>query len=488
MNGTMMQYFHWFYSSEGELWRQLEQEAPGLREAGITGLWLPPAYKGNQGPTGMGYATYDLFDLGEFDQKGTVRTRWGNKDEFLRAVAAAKAQGIDVYEDVVFNHKQGADETEDVTAVAVNPQNRNDPPPGQGQEQGIKAWTHFTFPGRGDRYSAMKWHWYHFDAVDYDDNTKSAGTIWRLKEKSFDNPVGRDLGNYDYLMACDTDMENEEVIAELTRWGEWFTEQTDIDGFRIDAAKHTRFTFFNGWLDHLRGITRKPLFTVGEYHDYELGNLQRYINETGGRISLFDFPLQNKFHLASRHGGGFPMSQILDGTLTQANPTLSVPFVENHDTQPGRGSFAHPVEPWFKPLAYALILLRQEGYPCIFHPDYYGAEYTGQDNNHVTLFSHKFLLDRFLDARINHAYGPQYDWFDHDNVIGWTRLGDNEHPKAMAVVMSDGPEGNKWMNVARPNALFHDITGHIGDAVRCNADGWGDFGCRGGSVSVWVQE
>ena len=33
------------------------------------------------------------------------------------------------------------------------------------------------------------------------------------------------------------------------------------------------------------------------------------------------------------------------------------------------------VEPWFKPLAYALILLRREGYPCIFYADYYGAEY-----------------------------------------------------------------------------------------------------------------
>ena len=33
------------------------------------------------------------------------------------------------------------------------------------------------------------------------------------------------------------------------------------------------------------------------------------------------------------------------------------------------------VEPWFKPLAYALILLRREGYPCVFYPDYYGAEY-----------------------------------------------------------------------------------------------------------------
>ena len=33
------------------------------------------------------------------------------------------------------------------------------------------------------------------------------------------------------------------------------------------------------------------------------------------------------------------------------------------------------VEPWFKPLAYAFILLRREGYPCLFLPDYEGARY-----------------------------------------------------------------------------------------------------------------
>ncbi|MFP1495627.1 hypothetical protein ACLB1Q_02310 [Escherichia coli] len=35
-------------------------------------------------------------------------------------------------------------------------------------------------------------------------------------------------------------------------------------------------------------------------------------------------------------------------------------LVANHDTQPLQALRA-PVEPWFKPLAYALILLRENG-------------------------------------------------------------------------------------------------------------------------------
>ena len=56
------------------------------------------------------------------------------------------------------------------------------------------------------------------------------------------------------------------------------------------------------------------------------------------------------------------------------------------------------------------------------------------------------------------------------------------------MLMSDGPEGTKWMDVARPNATFIDLTGHVPDPILTNADGWGEFRCLSGSVSVWVQD
>lgn len=66
------------------------------------------------------------------------------------------------------------------------------------------------------------------------------------------------------------------------------------------------------------------------------------------------------------------MRRILDNTLMQQQPALAVTLVENHDTQPLQ-ALESPVADWFKPLAYAIILLRQEGYPCVFYPDYYRA-------------------------------------------------------------------------------------------------------------------
>ena len=58
-------------------------------------------------------------------------------------------------------------------------------------------------------------------------------------------------GNYDYLMACDIDTCHPEVEGELRWWGRWIVDTTGVDGFRIDAVKHIRSSFFRDWLNHL---------------------------------------------------------------------------------------------------------------------------------------------------------------------------------------------------------------------------------------------
>ena len=45
----------------------------------------------------MGYDIFDHYDLGDKDQKGTVATRFGNKDSLPRLVAVAHANGLEVY-------------------------------------------------------------------------------------------------------------------------------------------------------------------------------------------------------------------------------------------------------------------------------------------------------------------------------------------------------------------------------------------------------
>jgi alpha-amylase len=64
--------------------------------------------------------------------------------------------------------------------------------------QKIEAWTKFKFPGRGGKYSALKWNKEHFTGVDRNHKSKSQG-IWRFQKKSWAYDVDEELGNYDYL-------------------------------------------------------------------------------------------------------------------------------------------------------------------------------------------------------------------------------------------------------------------------------------------------
>lgn len=484
VNGAIMQYFHWYIPADGKLWEDVKNKATELAQAGFTALWLPPAYKGMSGGYDVGYGVYDLFDLGEFDQHGSVRTKYGTREQFLAAIKAVQNAGMQVYADTVFNHKDGGDQPEKVYALPFNTDNRNTP---IGDWQQIEIYSNFTFPGRGDKYSSMKWHWWHFDAVNHRaDNPGNNSLVYLLEGKNFDKFVDLEKGNYAFLMACDLDMEQEQVRGELKYWGEWFFDTTSVDGFRLDAIKHIPTWFFKEWLGHVRHYAQQNLFAVGEYWSSNIEALHWYIGATEGQMSLFDVPLHYNFHRASKSGGHYDMRRILDGTLMQQQPMLAVTFVENHDSQPLQ-SLESVVESWFKPLAYAIILLRREGYPCVFYADYYGAHYNDKSYE-IWLDSHRWLIDKFLYARQHYAYGPQYDYFDHWDIIGWTRLGDAEHPKAMAVLMSDGPDGSKWMEVGKPNAIFHDLTEHIKEPVHTNGDGWGEFRCNGGSVSVWIEQ
>jgi len=489
MNGVMMQYFHWYSPDDGALWDEVASKADELKKAGFTALWLPPAYKGAQGAKDVGYAVYDMYDLGEFDQKGSVRTKYGTRDQYLAALQSLRSAGIQAYADTVLNHRMGGDDTEIVRATPFAQDDRINP---KGKMREIESYTHWHFPGRRGRYSKFQWQSRHFDAVDYDHRRPDdKGMVYLLEGKQFDDYVALENGNFSYLMGSDLDFQSQEVRDEVTAWGKWYLDTTGVDGFRLDAVKHISAWFFPQWLDEMERHAGKDLFVVAEYWTPDVGTLHWYLDRLGGRTTVFGVPLHYHFHEASRAGGNYDMRRLLDGSLMRQREKDVVTFVENHDSQPLQ-ALESTVEPWFKPLAYAIILLRREGYPCVFYADYYGAEYedVGRDGNQyrIVMPSHRWLIDKFLYARQRYGWGPQVDYLDHWNRIGWVRLGDAEHPKAMAVLMSDGQEGTKWMEVARPNARFVDLAEHVKEPVITNDAGWGEFRCSGGSVSVWVEQ
>lgn len=64
------------------------------------------------------------------------------------------------------------------------------------------------------------------------------------------------------------------------------------------------------------------------------------------------------------------------------NSSITVTFVENHDTQPGQAFGSSAIPDNIKTIAYTLTLLRKDGYACVFYADYYGAEYEEKGNQY----------------------------------------------------------------------------------------------------------
>ena len=475
LNRTMMQYFEWYLPNDGLWWKRCGAKSENLAKIGITDVWLPPAYKGTC-QEDVGYGVYDTYDLGEFDQKGTIRTKYGTKEEYAKAIHEFHRVGINVFADIVLNHRLGGDGIEEVDAVSDSQEDRNVQIDG---EHKIKTWSLFTFPGRNGKYSKFTWDHTCFSGTDWDENTRTCDRVFRFLGKKWDPNVDPERGNFDYLMGMNVDMDNPIVVLELKKWLYWYITEMHIDGLRLDAVKHISFPFYGKLLPYIRSATGLEMPAVGEYWSGELDRLLHYLDMVNNRMRLFDVCLHYNFFNASQ--GRCALKYIFENTLINVRPDQAVTFVDNHDTQHGQ-SLQSFVEDWFKGLAYALVLLRKDGVPCVFYSDYYG--------NPVMHRPMVPNLGKLIKTRRWYAYGEQVDYFDEDNLVGWVRQGDIEHENSgLAVVMSSQNEGSIRMDMGQKHVgvAFYDMLGKCTEPVIIDDEGFGVFKTLGGSVSVYVQ-
>ncbi len=485
-NPTIFQSFHWYYPSDGRLWNHVAAEAAKLKELGVTHVWLPPAYKAADGPEGVGYAVYDLFDLGEFNQKGSVRTKYGTKQEYISCINALHYHQLQVLADVVLNHKQGADEKQLVPVIKVNPNNRKEY---VGEKEVVDLYTRYYFPGRGKKYSEFEWDFQTFTGIDrQQDGDYQIYKILNQYGSDWDDVIEDELGNFDYLMGADIELRNPYVREELKKWGKWFCALTKVDGFRLDAVKHMSTNFVKEWLDYIRGEFNRDFFTIAEYWSGKPEVLQKYVDALEGRTHLMDVPLHNNFHEAGK-SDAYDLRNLLKGTLLERRPERTITFVDNHDTQPLQ-TLESTVSDSFKSFAYAISLLRLEGIPCVFYPDLFGAEY--HDGEKQSELKKVKKLKKMMKARRLLAYGEQRDEFNHKRLIGWTRSGIvGKEYSGLAVLLNRSKEPRNLemkLGALHSRKKFVDLTGRSNEIIETNKDGIADFPVHEESVSVWIRE
>ncbi|MBF0135637.1 MAG: hypothetical protein HQL65_05305 [Magnetococcales bacterium] len=455
IRGTILQPWNWHtpkLDREGKcLYQRLQRDANRIWEQGFTAVWLPPASEGSGGEQDVGYGIKNWYSLD--------CTKYGPKQELQSAALTLRDRGISVYHDQVFNHLMGGDYEKDIACMHVKCDNRSEPL--NSDSTWFKADVPTDFPW-------LQLNHEHFDAYHPNDHD-----CWILRGKKFDTDTSQDS-----LMGCDLDFQCGDLIIKLDHFGQWFKYEIHSDGYRFDAVKHISTHGILNFLTSMRRSARRNLFAVGEFKG-DLGGLKWYIEQTQGQISLFDFPLQWKLVEASQKKElphRFDMGSIFDNTLTRSNPVLSVPFVHSHDDQPpvhGKEQRGGYVGDWFISQAYALILLRDEGYPMVADVD---------------MLRHGAMIQRYMLARRHCTFGSRYDRFDHPATIGWAFTGDQGYDNSMAVVLSNGDYGQKWLPTYRPHVRYRDLTQSLQHTIVTNEYGWAEFQCPSQNTSVWVEE
>jgi alpha-amylase len=389
-------------------WEHIAAQAHALARSGFTAIWLPPPLKGASGSSSSGYDLFDDYDLGSKNQKGSIPTRYGTREQLQRCAAMLRSNGIDVYADLVENQRDGDDgnfKFEYVDALGGS---------------------------RGGRFAK--------GPSDFHPHVPEDPGVF-----SDQFQFGRDL-------APINGMPQDHCGSGLLDAADWLTRALDLQGYRLDNAKGVSTVFVQRLLS--RGVMTNK-FAVAEFADGNIQLIENWANAVQHRSSAFDFPLHFALKTMCNSPENFDMSSLDHAGLVGIDPQGAVTFVENHDTD--RGGVGGPIVR-NKMLAYAYILT-SEGYPCVFYRDY------STDTN---CFGLKELIDPLIQIHEQLAQGATQQRWKDGGVFAFERMG-GEH---LLVGLNKDANASRTIIVQTgfpPNTQLHELTGH-GAAVRTQSD------------------
>ncbi len=347
-----LQGFYWNSPPGGIWYDSLAKLAPRLASAGFGGIWFPSPVKGAGGGNSMGYDPYDHYDFGDYNQKGSVETRFGSKAELLNAIKAFHTAGVQVFADAVLNHMMGGESS---VPYECKPSNSGLPD---------SAYLIFNYPFGSGRFKK--------DASFFYPNSAHCNVTAPYHGPT--DPIYR-FGEW-------LDKEKKNVQDSLIAWGVYLRQTMGFDGFRLDAVKSIDPNFMGIWL---KGANTNGYAVAEDWSGTgDISAWQAAVVAAGGGVSMFDFPLRYALQdMCNTTSGGYDMRN-LDGAGC-VNAGMSgynvATFVENHDFDRigWDGSVDNGHNPVYtnKDMAYAYIIF-SEGRPCVFFKDYFDYGFKGK--------------------------------------------------------------------------------------------------------------
>lgn len=320
----MMQAFFWDVPEGGIWWDYIKTHMDDWAEAGVDKVWLPQFAKSASGSASMGYDPADYFDLGEYDQYGTIETRFGSKDELISLIDEIHNQGMEVVADIVINHNGGG-------AEEYNPLT------GETKYTLFNQETQTNMSGRFNRT------WQDFHPNNEYESDEEAGFF-----------PERDL-----CLQCPR--VQDELWNNATSVAQYYKNELGIDGWRFDYVKGFNPNVIQQWNE-----ATGNLFSVGENFDGNATVLKNWVDASGS--AAFDFAAF--YNMEKAFDSQRNLTLLNSNALFKIYPDKAVTFAGNHDTddRDEQGEEGY-IATAFKNLAYAYILTHP-GTPTIFYSDY----------------------------------------------------------------------------------------------------------------------
>ena len=395
-------------------WDHIAEQAHTFAADGFSAVWIPPSIKGASGGYSSGYDPFDDYDLGDKNQKGTMPTHYGNREQLERCCGMLRANGIDIYQDLVENHRDGDD--------------------GNFNFAYVDAYGNVTGGRFGKGFYDL-----HPNVPQDPDVPDGSG------EFSF----GRDFAPVNGAKTSINGTQQVWVDYNLKQAGDWLTKALDLQGYRLDYVRGISWDWLGSFLSY-GAMSGK--FAVGENWTDNVGDLDNWAkNDMAGLSHAFDFPLHDGYLVPMcNNPGSFDMSTLDHAGLAGTDPSLAVTFVENHDTDS-----SNPITQ-NKLMAYAYILT-SEGYPCVFYKDWskdsgcYGAGM--QDAIDNLIWIHEKLASGSTQQRWknNQIFAYERQGAQH-LLVGLNSDTGNSHQITCATGFGSG-------------VTLHDFTGHSGDVT-----------------------
>ena len=470
---VVLQGYWWDYFNANYSYKYadyLSALAPRLRSVGIDAVWIPPTVKNSQ-ITYMGYSPFDHYDLGDKYQKGFLKTKMGDKDQLLRMVAVLKANGIDVIQDIVLNHIDGAG--------SQNGAGGRDPAAiDDGATNKFKNFRYVSYATPASAESASNYlarsgrfskNWPNF----YPNNSyiccsNEMNTPYWGPDISYESNSYGLSSNATYNPNQSTDY----MRTNTRNWLMWYKKQMGWEGVRIDAIKHFptyivedflwNIQHGNGWANGT-----DDMFAVGEWVG-GASALDQWCNDVQNRAGTFDFSLRNALTGIIQSNGSFDLGTVPN--YQQSNRQRTVPFVNNHDTfRPildNNGNYngwnlGSQLGPQIEPndprlsVVYA-IAFAVDGAPMVYFEDLFDIGYNGNRYNHDPTDSTELPMRSDI---INIIWCHQnLDFKSGSYLVRWQENDALVIERDAKAIIAVNDNWNSWKNITGIQSNFSDGT------------------------------